>query len=155
MAETHQEVVKVWIAPGCIVCDVAPVTLGKGTNVQDQAVVHCDSGKPNIIGSHVTIGHGAVVHGASVDDGSLIGMHATLLGGSRIGAGCLVAAGTVVTPDTVVPDGMLIMGVPGKVIRPVNEKERQYLQWLAPHYVQLAQLHVDQPNDSRVKPWQG
>lgn len=135
--------------------DVAPITIGEGTNIQDNAVVHCDSGVPNDIGAHCTIGHSAVVHGRSIADGTLIGMGATVLGGAVIGAGCLVAAGAVVPPGLVVPDGMLVIGVPGKVVRPVNDKEREYLRWLAPHYVQLARHHVDHPNDRRVKPWYG
>lgn len=130
--------------------DVAPVTIGEGTNVQDNAVVHCDSGLPNTIGAHVTIGHGAIVHGQSVGDGTLIGMHATVLGRTVIGSRCLIAAGALVPPGLVVPDGMVVMGVPGRVVRPINEQERAYLDWLAPHYVKLAQLHVDEPQHERV-----
>lgn len=133
--------------------DVAPLSIGAGSNVQDNAVIHADSGKPNRIGSNVTIGHGAIVHGAEVGDGSLIGMGAKLLGGTKIGRGCLVAAGAVVPPGLDVPDGMVVMGVPAKVVRPVNDKEREYLAWLAPHYVKLAKLHHEQPNDPRVVPW--
>jgi carbonic anhydrase/acetyltransferase-like protein (isoleucine patch superfamily) len=133
--------------------DVAKVFLGENTNVQDNAVVHCDSGVPNRIGANVTIGHGALVHGESIGDWTLIGMGAVVLGHTRIGSHCVVAAGAVVPPGTVVPDGMLILGVPGKVARPINDKERQYLDWLAPHYVQLAALHYQAPADPRIAPW--
>jgi carbonic anhydrase/acetyltransferase-like protein (isoleucine patch superfamily) len=77
----------------------------------------------------------------SVGDGTLIGMHATLLGRTQIGKECLIAAGAVVPPGLVVPDRMCVMGVPGKIVRPVTEKELEYMHWLAPHYVELAQKH--------------
>ena len=108
------EGVNVWPA-AAIRGDVALITIGAGTNIQDNATVHCDSGKPNTIGEHVTIGHNAVVHGVSVGDGSLIGMHATVLGGTVIGKRCLVAAGALVPPGLEVPDDHVVMGVPGKV----------------------------------------
>ena len=74
------------------------MTVGTGSNVQDNATVHCDSGVPNVIGERVSVGHNAVVHGRSVGDGTLIGMHATVLGGTVIGKRCLIAAGSVVPP---------------------------------------------------------
>jgi carbonic anhydrase/acetyltransferase-like protein (isoleucine patch superfamily) len=122
--------------------DVAPVTIGRRVNVQDNAVVHCDSGVPNAIGDDVTIGHGAIVHGVSVGAGSLIGMGATLLGRTTVGRGCLVAAGCVVPPGLEVPDGMLVMGVPGKVVRPVRDEDLKYMNWLTTHYVELARKYV-------------
>jgi carbonic anhydrase/acetyltransferase-like protein (isoleucine patch superfamily) len=133
--------------------DVAKVVIGANSNVQDNAVVHCDSGFPNVIGAHVTIGHGALVHGEAVGDQTLIGMGAVVLGHTRIGRRCVVAAGAVVPPGTVVPDEMLVLGVPGRIARPINDKERQYLDWLAPHYVKLAQLHHQSPADPRIVPW--
>jgi carbonic anhydrase/acetyltransferase-like protein (isoleucine patch superfamily) len=123
--------------------DVAPVTIGNRTNVQDGAVVHCDTDVPNVIEDDVVIGHRAVVHGTHVGAGSLIGMGAVLLSRTRIGKGCLVAAGAVVPPDLVVPDGMVVMGVPGKIVRPVKPEELEYMKWLVPHYVELAQKYVD------------
>ena len=123
--------------------DVAKVSIGRRANVQDNAVVHCDSGIPNVIEDDVVIGHGAVVHGMFVGQGSLIGMGATVLGRSKIGRGCLIAAGAVVPPGLEVPDGMTVMGVPGKIVRPVKPDELQYMQWLRDHYVQLAQKYVD------------
>ena len=123
--------------------DVAKVSIGRRANVQDNAVVHCDSGIPNVIEDDVVIGHGAVVHGMFVGHGSLIGMGATVLGRSKIGRGCLIAAGAVVPPGLEVPDGMTVMGVPGKIVRPVKPDELQYMEWLRDHYVQLAQKYVD------------
>lgn len=131
--------------------DVAPITIGERTNVQDGAVIHCDSDVPNVIEEDVVIGHRAVVHGGFVGAGSLIGMGAVVLGQSRIGRGCLVAAGAVVPPGLAVPDGMVVMGVPGKIARPVKESERQYMRWLVPHYVELAKAYVE-GKESRVQP---
>jgi carbonic anhydrase/acetyltransferase-like protein (isoleucine patch superfamily) len=122
--------------------DVAPITIGQRVNIQDNAVVHCDSGVPNVIEDDVTVGHGAIVHGEFVGTGSLIGMGATLLSRTRIGRQCLIAAGATVPPGLVVPDRMCVMGVPGKIVRAVKEKELEYMRWLAPHYVELAKKHV-------------
>lgn len=133
--------------------DVAKITVGQGTNIQDNAVVHCDSGVPNTIGNNVTIGHGAIVHGQFVGDDTLIGMGAKVLGRTRIGQRCLIAAGAVVAPGTEVPDEMLVLGVPGRIVRPIREKERQYLAWLGPHYVRLARLHHEEPDNPRIRPW--
>lgn len=133
--------------------DVAAIYIGEGTNVQDNAVIHCDSGVPNVIGANVTIGHTAIVHGESVGDWTLIGMGAKVLGRTKIGKGCLIGAGALVPPGMVVPDGMVAVGVPAKILRPTSEKEKEYLGWLAPHYVKLAALHATNPGDARVKPW--
>ncbi len=122
--------------------DVAPITIGRRTNVQDGAVIHCDSGVPNVIGDEVVIGHGAIVHGAKVGDRCLIGMGATLLSQTRLGNECFVAAGAVVPPGLEVPDRMMVMGVPGKIVRPVKEKELEYMRWLVPHYIELAQKYA-------------
>jgi carbonic anhydrase/acetyltransferase-like protein (isoleucine patch superfamily) len=122
--------------------DVAPVVIGQRTNVQDNAVVHCDTGVENIIGSDVTIGHGAIVHGKSVGDGSLIGMGATVLSRTIVGRRSMVAAGAVLAPDMVVPDGMLAIGVPAKILRPVKADELEYMRWLIQHYVELAEQYL-------------
>ncbi|MFN4243319.1 MAG: gamma carbonic anhydrase family protein [Tepidisphaerales bacterium] len=122
--------------------DVAPVTFGRRCNVQDCAVVHCDSGVPNVIGDDVVIGHNATVHGAEVGSGTLVGMGAVLLGGSRVGRECLIAAGAVVSPNTVIPDRSVVMGVPARVVRSVSDKDLAYMRWLAPHYVELARRYA-------------
>ena len=131
--------------------DVAPVSIGRRVNVQDGVVVHCDTDVPNVIEDDVTIGHGAIVHGAFVGRGSLIGMGATLLGRTRIGSECLVAAGAVVPPGLEVPDRMLVIGVPAKVARPVREKDLEYMRWLTGHYVELARQYV-KGDGPRVRP---
>ena len=146
------EGVSVWYG-AAIRGDVAEITIGPGTNVQDSATVHCDSGVPHTIGANVTIGHNAVVHGQSVGDGTLIGMHATVLGQAEIGAGCLIAAGAVVPPGLAVPDGMVVMGVPGRIVRPVNKEEKKYLAWLPEHYQKLARRYADEPDAPELRPY--
>ena len=122
--------------------DVAPVRIGRRVNVQDNCTIHCDTGVENVIADDVTIGHGAIVHGMSVGRGTLIGMHATVLSRTKIGSECLIAAGAVVPPDLVVPDGMAVMGVPGKIVRPVKPAELEYMRWLTTHYAALAAKYV-------------
>jgi len=125
--------------------DVAPIHIGRRTNIQELACLHCDDGVTLDIGEEVTIGHGAVVHCASVGDGTLIGMKAVVLNDCKIGKNCLIAAGAVVSPGTVVPDGMVVMGVPGKVCRQVREKELEYIRNNMAHYVELAHDHAEHP----------
>src|SRR5688572_22259872 len=97
--------------------DVDPLVLGDSSNVQDNCIIHTDRGFPVTIGKHVTLGHGAIVHGATIEDDCLIGIRAVVLNGAKIGRGSLVAAGAVVTPGTVVPPNSLVMGLPGKVAK--------------------------------------
>lgn len=128
--------------------DVAPVVIGAGTNVQDNAVIHCDHRYANVIGERVIIGHGAVVHGEFVGDNTLIGINATVLGHTKIGTGCLIAAGAVVPPGLEVPDGSVVMGVPGRVVRGVSEADQAYLAKLPEHYIRLAQAHAERSGQS-------
>ncbi|MBN9756701.1 carbonic anhydrase, family 3 [Pseudonocardia sp. Ae406_Ps2] len=151
-----------WVAPGavlagevsvgaetgiwytCVVrADLAPITLGARTNVQDGSVLHADPGFPTTIGDGVTIGHRAVVHGCTVADDVLIGMGAVLMNGVHVGAGSLIAAGAVLTQGTVVPPGSLVAGVPGKVRRELGEAERDSIPLSAAAYVHLLGLHRD------------
>lgn len=100
-----------------------PIVIGEGSNVQDNAVVHVDSGYQVIIGSNVTIGHGAIIHGCNIGDNTLIGMGAIILNGASIGNNCIIGAGALVTQNTVIPDNSLVLGSPAKVIRSVKEEE--------------------------------
>jgi carbonic anhydrase/acetyltransferase-like protein (isoleucine patch superfamily) len=104
-------------------------------------VVHTDYGFPTVIGRGVSIGHGAVVHGCTVEDDCLIGMHATVLNGVRVGAGSLVAAGTVVLEGTVIPPRSLVAGVPGKVRRQLTDAEHDRVVANAQIYLDLAAQH--------------
>jgi carbonic anhydrase/acetyltransferase-like protein (isoleucine patch superfamily) len=97
--------------------DVDPIELGENSNVQDNCVIHTDNGFPVRIGRNVTLGHAAVVHGATIDDDCLIGIRAVVLNGATIGSGSLIAAGAVVTPGTVIPPNSLVMGLPAKVVK--------------------------------------
>jgi len=99
--------------------DSGPVTVGAGTNIQDNVTVHCSDGIPTVIGSNVSVGHNAVVHSAAVEDDCLIGMGAVVLDGAVIGRGSIVGAGAVVTKGTVIPPYSLVMGIPAKAVRAV------------------------------------
>ena len=123
--------------------DGEQITVGAGSNVQDGCVVHADPGFPATIGDGVVVGHNAVVHGCTVEDGSLIGMGSTVLNGAVIGAGSLVAAGAVVLEGTQVPPGSLVAGVPAKVRRPLDEAEQASLRENAATYDRLLALHRD------------
>ena len=106
--------------------DSAPITVGADTNIQDNAVVHCDAGFPAVIGSGVTVGHGVILHGCTVEDGTLIGMGAILLNGCVIGKNSLVAAGALVTQNTVIPPESLVVGSPARVLRPLRPEEKEH-----------------------------
>ena len=121
--------------------DVDSITLGEGSNIQDNVVVHCDAGKPTTIGANVSVGHGAVLHGCTVEDGSLIGMGATVLNLAVIGEGSLVAAGAVVLEGTVVPPGSLVAGVPAKVRRELTDDERTGIRENAERYLGYREVH--------------
>lgn len=123
--------------------DRSPVRLGAGSNLQDNVVVHSDPGHPCTIGTGVSVGHGAVVHGCTVEDGVLVGMNATVLNGAVIGTGSLVAAGAVVLEGTVVPPRSLVAGVPAKVRRELTEQEQGTVRANARTYVQLSAEHRD------------
>lgn len=131
---TLGEDVSVWFS-AVIRGDEAPVRVGDRSNVQDGAVLHVSRGFPCIVGAEVTIGHSAVIHGCTVEDGALIGIHATVLDGAVIGAGALVGAGAVVPPGMHVPPGMLALGVPAKVVKPLTEHERRRGPTAVAHYV--------------------
>lgn len=130
--------------------DECSIRLGEGSNLQDQAVVHGDVGFPAVIGRDVTIGHGALVHGCTVEDGSLIGMGAILLNGCVIGAGSLVAAGALVTQHTVIPPGSLVMGSPARVVHPLTPEEADSLPRSAQNYRALALAQLPAAGEKEV-----
>jgi carbonic anhydrase/acetyltransferase-like protein (isoleucine patch superfamily) len=151
-----------WIAPGAVV--VGRVTLGRAVNVwygavlradddeivigpecniQDLCCLHVDPGEPVELAERVSLGHGAVVHGARVGAGALIGIGAMVLGGAQIGAGTLVAAGTVIRPGQQVPGGVLVAGVPGRIVRELTDADRATFADTADRYVRRAERHRD------------
>jgi carbonic anhydrase/acetyltransferase-like protein (isoleucine patch superfamily) len=121
--------------------DIAPITIGDRTNIQDGCVLHADPGAPLILGRRVTVGHRVVLHGAIVGDDVLIGMGAVVMNNAHIGAGSIIGAGALVTQDTVVPEGSLVLGSPAKVVRPVTDEERDRSAHGSAHYSLLAQEH--------------
>ncbi len=129
--------------------DVEPIEIGDDSNVQDQCVLHADPGFPCKIGRRVTVGHAAVVHGATVQDEALIGIGAIVLNGAVVGTGAIVAAGALVTEGAVIPPGSLAVGVPAKVIREVGEEDRRRTASGNRHYVEAGraykQAQADQP----------
>lgn len=114
------------------------IEVGAGSNVQENCVLHTDIGFPLTIGANCTIGHKAMLHGCTIGDGSLIGMGATILNGARIGRGCLIGAGALITEGKDIPDGSLVMGAPGKVVRLLDETGRERLLKSAEGYRQNA-----------------
>ena len=133
---TLGEHVGVWFS-AVIRGEEEPVIIGDRSNVQDGAVLHVSEGYPCLIGNDVTIGHLAVVHGCTVEDGALIGMHATVLDGARIGEGAVVGAGALVPPGMHVPAGTLALGVPAKVIGPLKASQQGLGRSGAAHYMHL------------------
>jgi carbonic anhydrase/acetyltransferase-like protein (isoleucine patch superfamily) len=127
--------------------DVCSITVGENSNVQDGAVLHGDPGQPVRIGAEVTIGHRAVVHGATLEDGCLIGIGAIVLNGVTVGAGALVAAGAVVTRD--VPAGALVMGAPAQVKRSLSAEAIAEQRLHARRYRQLARAHASRGRGAR------
>ena len=101
----------------------AAIRVGEGSNIQDNCVVHVDAGYDVDLGPHVTVGHGTILHGCTVGEGTLIGMGSTVLNGAKIGRNCLIGAGSLVTQNAVIPDGHLAFGRPAKVVRPLTEAE--------------------------------
>lgn len=151
----------VFIAPGAVVAgqvalgrgvgiwfnavlrgDMASISIGDYTNVQDLAMVHVDYETPTSIGSRVTIGHRAIIHGATVEDESLIGMGAVILNRARIGTRSLVAAGAVVREGFVVPPGSLVAGIPAQVRRELTPAEQERLRVSAEDYYRRAQAYL-------------
>jgi len=117
------------------------ITLGARSNLQDNVTVHCDPGAPVVIGSGVSVGHAAVIHGCTIEDDCLIGMSATVLNRAVIGRQSLVAAGAVVLEDTIIPPRSLVAGVPAKVRRQLTDDEVEGLRRNASTYVELAREH--------------
>ena len=121
--------------------DMAPISIGEQTNIQDLSVLHVDVDLPCIIGSRVGVGHRAILHGCTVEDDCLIGMGAVLLNGVRVEAGSVIGAGALLTENTVVPTGSLVFGVPAKVVRRVDDELRVRVSETARHYLELARQH--------------
>ncbi len=118
--------------------DCATIQVDAGANIQDNCILHSDEGYPLHVGEDVTVGHGAILHGCTVGERTLIGMGAVLLNGCQIGPDCLVAAGALVTQGMEVPAGSLVMGSPAKVKRPLRPEEYEELRSAAAEYRELS-----------------
>ena len=149
-----------WIAPGAVIagenvkigrdctvwynavirCDFTEITIGDETNIQDNCVIH--GRKPVTLGNNVSIGHGAIVHGATVEDNSLVGMNAVVMDGVVIGKNSLVAAGSVVTEGKTFPPGSLIVGCPAKLVRPLTEEEQESIFENSKTYLKMREIHM-------------
>jgi len=123
--------------------DINRIGVGNYSNVQDNAVLHLSDELPCIIGDYVTVGHAAVIHGATVANESLIGMGAVILDGAEIGEQCIVGARSLVTPGTKIPAGSMVMGSPAKVVRPLKPEEREGLKYWAEKYACNAAYHLE------------
>lgn len=122
--------------------DCGSIRIGARTSIQDGCVLHVQEGEFDLsVGDNVTVGHGVILHGCTVESDCLIGMGSTLLNGSKVGSGSIIAAGTLLPPGMEVPPGSMVMGSPGKVRRPVTEAERQHIALSAEHYVGFKELY--------------
>ena len=121
--------------------DVERLTIGRGTNIQDNSVLHSDPGAPLVLGDYVTVGHLVMLHGCHVGDRSLIGIGAVVLNHARIGANCLVGANALVTEGKAFPDGVLILGSPAKVARELTAEEIARLPETAHRYIRRAERY--------------
>lgn len=150
-----------WVAPGAVVVgrvtlgwassvwygsvlrgDDEEIVVGDECNIQDLSCLHADPGMPAVLEDRVSLGHKAMVHGAHVETGSLIGIGAIVLNGARIGAGTLIAAGALVPPGKRIPSGVLVAGTPGKIVRELNDADRSVLQHTPDVYMQKAERHA-------------
>lgn len=138
---TLEENVSVW---PCAVLrgDIAPITVGANSNIQENACIHVNYDAPAVIGKGVSIGHGAVVHGSKIGDNCLIGMNAVIME-SEIGPNCVIGAGAVIPAGKNIPAGSLVMGIPAKVVRKLEEDEVNAVMKNAHDYVEAIRLYKD------------
>ena len=129
--------------------DMEKITIGSGTNIQDNSTLHNDFDTPLVIGSKVTVGHSAILHGCRIADNCLIGMSATIMNNARIGEFSIIGAGALIPEDTEIPPGSLVVGLPGKIIRETNAEERQKIKESAETYKELARQHQDFQQNNR------
>jgi len=121
--------------------DMAPITIGAQSNIQDGTIVHVDQDVPCTIGPRVGVGHRVILHGCTVEEDSLVGMGSVLLNNVVVGRGSVIGAGAVILEGAVIPPGSLVVGVPGKVVRQVDEVLAQRIDWTWRHYVEQAARH--------------
>jgi len=123
------------------------VTIGEATNVQDGSVLHVDPGYPLTLGRRVTIGHKAMLHGCTIGEGTLVGINSVVMNGARIGRSSLIGANTLIAEGKEIPDGVLVLGSPGKIVRELKQEEKDYLLKIAAGYVERSRFY-----QSNLKP---
>jgi len=139
-AVTLHQNASIWF--NCVVRgDTDDIIIGENTNIQDGSVLHTDPGIKLRIGRDVTVGHMVMLHGCEIGDNTLIGIKSVILNGAKIGRNCIIGANSLITEGKQIPDNSLVMGSPGKVVRPVTEQETKFLTAQAQHYVQNAQRY--------------
>jgi len=121
--------------------DTETISVGRGSNIQDNSVLHADMGLPLTIGENVTVGHQVMLHGCTIGDGSLVGIQAVVLNGAKIGKNCLVGAGSLVTEGKEFPDGSMILGSPAKAVRQLSPEQIEGVKMSAKHYVDNARRY--------------
>lgn len=138
---------------GCVLRgDVNRIVIGEGTNIQDGTVIHCDSdkkgdyrvtggGAPCLVGKHITVGHMALLHACTIEDGAFIGMRSVVMDFAVVESGALVGAGALVTPGKRCTAGQVWAGSPAKPLRPLSEEEKKYMAWSPRHYAELAETY--------------
>lgn len=124
--------------------DTDSITVGEGTNIQDNCTLHADKGHPVVLGDYITVGHNAVVHGCTVGDNTVIGMGSIILSGAVIGANCIVGAGALVTGKMNIPDGSLVVGNPAKIVRQLTNEEIEANHENALHYINLSAKYQEE-----------
>lgn len=129
--------------------DVAPIVIGRNTNIQDNCTLHVDADAPLIIGDECTVGHGAVVHGATVGHHVLIGMQAVVLSHARVGSGTIIGACALVAEHKTIPEGVLAIGIPAKVARPLTAAESEHIITSAEGYAERGRLHKASTSSSQ------
>jgi carbonic anhydrase/acetyltransferase-like protein (isoleucine patch superfamily) len=118
------------------------ISIGDGSQVQDGCVLHTDAGYPMVLGTGVSIGHKSMIHGCTIGDGTLIGINSVILNGAKIGKNCLIGANSLITERKVIPDGVMVMGSPGKVVRELRPEEIKFLAQTANDYAARAKVYM-------------
>ena len=122
--------------------EAGPIVVGPRSNIQDGSIIHSEADQPAILGEEVTLGHGAVVHAATVGDHSLIAIRATVLTGAQVGEECLIGAGALVPPGKLIPPRSLVLGVPGQIVRSLTDTELADIRATAAHHIEIARQFV-------------
>ena len=123
--------------------DIEPIYIGDYSNIQDGSILHVSLNRPVIIGEGVSIGHGVNLHGCSIGNNVLVGIGAIILDGAVIEDNCVIAAGSLIPPGKRIPTGSMVMGSPGKVVRPLDDKDLQWIKTNAEHYVEYKNIYIE------------